>query len=308
VTAALTSKQYCFLLISGVRPSDCGQSLVDLLGVGMERVMKRLVSKSGSKIGDGFSSTARRVLAHGAFALAEFGLSEQCGAYLSALQFALQEEPPPFGTDLYADNFREAAKEGQWLLIAIISRAESAAGQSRAAWAHAGASTAQLEHQILKSFAVDLSRHVLVNLDLLDLVFPKALQTDFRKELRGLCPRFAADDAITNPAQNQPPVEALMQINFEVLRLISRAEMERRSIGVHCPRGNRSAVATMLEQLLEDQRRHYAYSAMLISARLKGRHEADLPGQLCAALRAFDRKVCEEPIEFSYHQRFGNYP
>lgn len=232
--------------------------------------------------------------------------------YLTALRAALWEAPLPFGTDVYADHYREASADGQWLAVSLISKAENAGDRARVAWSLAAGSIEPGERRVLKRYAVDASQHVLANVGLLDLVFPDMISTEFRRDLETLCPHYSmghAPDNVGEAGHGGPPtIDDFLQMNIAGLRMAVCAEMERHSVVSHCPAENRLPAVAALESLFQNGLRHVADTAVLIARRSRGGEPADLWPVFSAALRQFDRRTSEEPIEFSYHQRFGNYP
>jgi hypothetical protein len=255
---------------------------------------------------------ANRIYATALRALCKYDLTVECADYLKALRAALWDEPQSFGTDVYADHYRAAASDGQWLAVSLISKAEDAGNRSRSAWSLAATSVDPVEHRVLKRYAVNTSRHVHLNLKLLDLVFPDMIPADFRADLETICPQYTIGECPKDTARTDnprpPTIDDFLQMNIAGLRLAVRAEMERQSVIAQCSTESKHTASSALESLFLEAYLHNANTAMLIArrARLVGR--IDLRSVFCAALRQFNINTCEEPIEFSYHQRFGNYP
>lgn len=271
-----------------------------------------IVIHSGSDDRDLTDHAADRILAMAQLALSQCEHPVESTGYLVALRAALWEVPLPFGTDVYADHYRAASADGQWLAVSLISKVENAGDRARLAWSLAAGSIEPEERRVLKGYAVDASHHVLANAALLDLVFPDMISMEFRRDLETLCPHYSMEHAPDNVGEagdrRHPTIDDFLQMNIAGLRMAVCAEMERHSVIAHCPTEDRLSAVAALGSLFQDGLRHVADTAVLIVRRSRGGEPADLRPVFSGALRQFDRMTSEEPIEFSYHQRFGNYP
>lgn len=245
-------------------------------------------------------------------ALAQSDFRPAGSVYLAALKVALWEEPPAFGTDIYADNYRVASLDGQWLAIALIANAEREGGVARHAWSLAAFSADSEDRQVLKRHAVNESRNTLAYLTLLDLSFPEVISSAFRRELHELSPGYAMEQDLIvvdqSPDSRPPALDDFLQMNIAGLRTAVRVEMLRSALAVHCPFENLPAAATVQDIILRNEFRDIASIGILIERRVHGLEAVDISRLFCRGLREFNRRTSEEPIEFSYHQRFGNYP
>src|SRR5258708_7237822 len=96
----------------------------------------------------------------------------ECPSYMAALDWALEEEPPPFDTAGYAEIFRSSSSEARWMAISLITNAEREGDGAKRLWSLAACSDDPEVQHLLKCHAVDESRHALFYLALLDLTFP----------------------------------------------------------------------------------------------------------------------------------------
>ena len=194
-----------------------------------------------------------------------------CPQYLSALDNALIEEPPPFGTDAYADIYCEASQDGQWMAVSLITNAEREGDGAKRLWSLGACSDDENEQQQLKRHAVDESRHALAYLALLDLTFPDATSPAFRKELNALSPGFSMDQPLCavegSPYAKLPSIDDFVQMNIAEIRTALHHLMQRPALATHCPPDNRSRARSIQQSLLQDELYHVAYTAALIERR-----------------------------------------
>src|SRR4051794_8557221 len=106
----------------------------------------------------------------------------ECPKYMAALEQALSEAPPPFGTPEYAEIYHGAARSGQWLAMSLMTNAEREGDGARRLWSLAACAGSEEERRLLKRHACDESSHALAYLALLDLTFPGAAAPEFRAE------------------------------------------------------------------------------------------------------------------------------
>jgi hypothetical protein len=236
----------------------------------------------------------------------------ECPNYLAALEKALWEEYPPFGTELYADLYRDASASGQWLAMSLMTNAQREGDGSKRLWSLAACSDNDEEQQLLKRHACDESSHALAYLALLDLSFPGAVEPTFRAELNQLSPHFSMGQELFtvegSPYARKPTVDDYMQMNIAEIRTTIHHLMQRTALAAHCPAENLGRTTKILNSLLRDELSHVAYTAVLIERKANGAGPEKLQAMFRKTFRDFNRITSEEPIEYSYNQRFGNYP
>lgn len=241
--------------------------------------------------------------------------SVECPRYLTALEKALRDEPPPFGTELYSQIYAEASQSGQWLAISLMTNAEREGDGATRLWSLAACAFDAEEQQLLKRHAVDESRHALAYLALLDLCFPGAVTPEFRAELDGLSPHYSITKELfavaSSPYARTPSIDDYMQMNIAEIRTTIHHLMQREAIDRHCPVPNRQKAKRILNSLLKDELKHVAYTAILIERKSTGGGDnkaEEFESLFCKRFRDFNYQMSEELIEYSYNQRFGNYP
>lgn len=188
--------------------------------------------------------------------------------YLTALETALHYEPPPYGMPGYADLYRDAAQDAQWLVISLMSNAEREGDGAKRLWSLAACAEDDVVRQRLKRHAVDESRHSLAYLALLDLTFPGAVSAQFRTELDTLSPRYSMSQAPVavpaSPYARTPSVDDFVQMNIAEIRTAIHHTLQREAIAKHCPPQNAGRAGKILDVIFADELAHVAYSAELI--------------------------------------------
>lgn len=204
-------------------------------------------------------------------ALSHHDQQPECPKYLAALDKALDEEPPPFGTEEYSNTYRAASANGQWLAMSLMTNAEREGDGATRLWSLSACSDDENEKQLLKRHACDESSHALAYLALLDLTFPGAVDATFRAELNQLSPHFAMSQETYpiegSPYARKPSVDDFMQMNIAEIRTTIHHLMQRQALAQHCPPENMPRARKVLDSLLRDELSHVAYTAVLIEAK-----------------------------------------
>jgi rubrerythrin len=231
--------------------------------------------------------------------------------YFSALKRALWEEAPPFATELYANLYRTAAASGQWLAMSLMTDAEREAAAAKHLWSLAARTDNEGERHLLKRHACDEANHTRTYLTLLDLSFPGAIAPPFRSELDQLSPQFSMEKEFAGEGSRcatTPSLDDYIEMNLAEIRKTIRDLMRREALAAHCPTERMAQITELLNSLLRDELNHVAYTAMQIERKTDACQPNELQAEFCKRLRNFNRVMSEEPIEYSYNQRFGNYP
>jgi hypothetical protein len=194
--------------------------------------------------------------------------------YNQILRVALAEQPPPFSHQDYADTFRNAAENGHWLAISLMTNAEREGDGATRLWSMAACCPDERERKLLKRHAVDESGHAMAYLSLLDLCFPGAVSDSFRAELKTLSPGYTMnlepEIVRGSPYAHQPTVDDYIQMNIAEIRTSIHHLMQRAAIAKHCPIANAPKINHIMETLLQDELGHVAYTAELIDEKAAG--------------------------------------
>ncbi|WP_155420276.1 hypothetical protein [Burkholderia cepacia] len=211
--------------------------------------------------------TSERIYIAARVALSQSGLDDRCPTYLSALEAALEDDPP-YGARAYAAAYRGASQSKQWLATSLITNAEREGDGATRLWSMAACAEDAEEQQLLKRHAVDESGHALFYLKLLDLTFPGAVSPAFRTELRQLSPGYSMAQSLFvvegSPYGRPPTVDDFIQMNIAEIRTTIHHLLQRDALSAHCPPTTLPQVVKLLDTLLRDELSHVAYTGMLI--------------------------------------------
>ena len=234
----------------------------------------------------------------------------ECPRYLAALKRALWEEYPPFATDLYEEMYGSASSNGQWLAMSLITQAQREGEKAKRLWAlAANCGDNPAEQQFLKQQACAESKHSLAYLKLLDIVFPKAVDPAFRSELNQFSPNYSMSQELSSPnGGGQPSLNDYLNLNIDEIRTVVQQVFQLQAIPQHCAAGETEQAAKTLNKLLKDELNNIADTAELIEQKTMGQTAAELDAFFSKGVSDFNRARSEEPIEYTYNQRFGNYP
>jgi hypothetical protein len=248
------------------------------------------------------------ILATAKVALSQNSSSSNCRRYQAALTRALSAEPPACGTPLYRDMFCAAATEGQWIAMWLITSAVRQGTRASGLWPIA-ANFNSADGRILRQYAANLAERTRTQLRLLDVAFPNALDAEFRSELETLAPRLLAipDDVGLSPMVGSL-FDHVVGFNLAELREATLSALHPTALTQHCAIEAVEPAVKLLSDIQIGQLDDVAHSARWIDRASRARPVSELTAILCESLRRLERKTCEEAIDYTYHQRFGNYP
>jgi hypothetical protein len=234
----------------------------------------------------------------------------ECPRYLDALKRAFWEEYPPFATELYEEMYGTASSNGQWLAMSLISQSQREGEKAKRLWALAAACADNpAEQQLLKEQACGESKHALAYLKLLDTVFPESVDPTFRRELNQFSPGYTMKQELSSPnGGDRPSLHDYLSLNIDEIRTVVQQVFQLRAIPQHCMADVTAQAAKTLNKLLADELDNIACTADLIEQKTLSQTTAALQAFFCKGVSDFNRARSEEPIEYTYNQRFGNYP
>jgi hypothetical protein len=218
--------------------------------------------------------------------------------YFSALEEAIEAEPPPFGTKAYSDLYRGASSDARWMAISLITNAEREGDGAKRLWSLSACSSNRENQQLLKTHAVDESRHALIYLALLDLAFPGSTEPSFRLELQKLSPHYSMQMDLFavegSPYAKEPTIDDFLQMNIAEIRTTIHHLMQRVALAEHSPIENQSQIARILDSLLRDELNHVAYTAVLIDRIARNLTASGIFALFCKRFRDFNQITNEE--------------
>jgi len=194
--------------------------------------------------------------------------TEPLPEYAASLRASCAAHAPPFGMAWYGEKYRAVATDPAWLASSLIANAQKEGEGSTKLWALAGrAGDAETADQI-RLHAVDESRHALLYLAMLDLVFPDAVEPEFRPALDRISPRYGKKDhppAHSIAAPEEEVLDELIQMNIGEIRTRIHQLLLRPMINAHCAQAQREKLNAILDSLILDETRHIEYTARLIN-------------------------------------------
>jgi hypothetical protein len=187
--------------------------------------------------------------------------------YIESLRAACDGSPPPFGMRWYGERYRSLATDRDWLAASLVANAKKEGEGSRDLWALAGRTEHRAVAEQIRRHAIDESRHVLLYLSILELVFPEAVSADARPVLREeLSPGYTVRDPCPTASLATPceVLDCVVQINLGEIRTRINQLLLTPVITAWCPVGRRRTLSGLLASLMRDETRHIRYTADLI--------------------------------------------
>ncbi|OHX11504.1 hypothetical protein [Chromobacterium sphagni] len=218
--------------------------------------------------------------------------------YDAFLRKACQAAPPLFGDEEYADSYRQAAQDPQWLAVSLITNAEREGDGASRLW-NLAASTPDPEiSEQIRQHAVDESRHARAYISMLGMVFPTAVSRELMAELLTLSPGYGAhrQPQATPGSAFAHPITAddLIQMNIAEIRTRIHHLLQRPMLTSFCAPQTEEALLRVLDSLLYDETRHIAYTACLIERFAVETDPAELEALMLERMRDFDQITRQE--------------
>ena len=189
-------------------------------------------------------------------------------AYEQSLIDACEEFPPPFGTSEYGDIYREAAADPGWLVVSLITNAEREGDGAQRLWSLAASTRDPELAAKIKRHAIDESNHSKVYMTLADLVFPGAIESNFRAQMDVLSPGYTPVMSPIpkdgSPFAHSITLDDLIQMNIAEIRTTIHHMLQRPMLRAFCPPPSYPRVRQLQRGLLRDEIKHVAYTAELI--------------------------------------------
>jgi hypothetical protein len=254
-------------------------------------------------------ASSARIVAIARVALSQRHSGDGYATYFSALNKALEDEPPPFATKAYSDIYREASSDVRWMAVSLITNAEREGDGATRLWSLSSCSPDKENQHLLKIHAVDESRHALIYLALLDLAFPGITEPSFRLELQKLSPRYSMGMKVFavegSPYAKEPTIDDFLQMNIAEIRTTIHHLMQRLALADHAPPENRAQITTILDSLLRDELNHVAYTAVLIDRLARNVASPNIAALFRKRFRDFNQITNEELGEHAFDCSVG---
>jgi hypothetical protein len=192
--------------------------------------------------------------------------TEPLAHYEAALDEAVQSAPPPFGQAWYGEKYRSFAADPQWFATSLIANAEKEAEGSRKLWELVGRCPDPKIAEQVRQHAIDESRHALLYVNILEILFPDALDEKDREYAHSLSPKYTQHDfpPETDKASMESVIDELIQMNIGEIRTRIHQLLMRPVAIAYCPDETQDRLMRILDSLMEDETKHIEYTARLI--------------------------------------------
>jgi hypothetical protein len=193
--------------------------------------------------------------------------------YFNAVDAACDAVKPIFDTTNYFNTYRKLAENDNWFAVSLIKAAEREGEGATRLWSLSACSSDEREAQLIKRHAIDESGHSVAYLSLLDMVFPEAVDSDFRVQLKGLSPYYKMSDTPVEGANpeyaHNPTIDDYIQMNIAEIRTTIHHLLQREALWKYCPEESVSRVEGVLNKLLRDELAHVSYTGALIEEKVR---------------------------------------
>lgn len=221
----------------------------------------------------------------------------QLPLYSSVLRRACSDRQPLFGRKEYGQIYREAAGDPHWLAISLITNAEREGDGAGRLWSLAACTADYKLSRAVKQHGIDESFHSRAYINILDLIFPNAVDDGLRRQLLGLSPGYReVDQPIPipdSPYAHEVTIDDLIQMNIAEIRTRVHHLLQRPAVLTFCHDNKKASLTCILDRLLEDETKHVVYTAELIEARART-HPEEVEELFRARLSDFDEITREE--------------
>lgn len=224
--------------------------------------------------------------------------------YFEAVDAAGAAVKPLFDTTTYFETYRKLAENDNWFAVSLIKAAEREGEGATRLWSLSACSSDEREAQLIKRHAIDESGHSVAYLSLLDLVFPDAVDSEFRGELKALSPYYKMADTPVEGANpeyaHDPTIDDYIQMNIAEIRTTIHHLLQREALWKYCPPENVSRVEGILNKLLRDELAHVSYTGALIEEKVSELGLAKIKSYYERRLRDFHEITQEEVKNFEF--------
>jgi hypothetical protein len=200
-------------------------------------------------------------------ALAEHGVPA-LPAYRRALVSACEKHPPAFGRKAYADFYRRAARDPDYVALSLATNAQGEGDGAEHLWDLAASTPDPEVARQIQQHAIDEARHSRGYVMLLELIFPDRADARLLARLKKLSPGYTHKSRLRanrRSAYARPAtVDEFIQMNIAEMRTRAQHLFQRPVLLRYTRPAQRARVQRILDSLLRDETQHIAYTARLI--------------------------------------------
>lgn len=205
------------------------------------------------------------------------GLGRNYEQYADALVTSCERHPPPFGEAWYGERYRELSADPGWFAHSLVANAQKEGDGARKLWELAGRTPDPHIAEAVRLHAIDESRHAMLYLAMLELVFEDSVPEDAREALDSISPRYRSTDCPTPtpPSDFAVVLDEIIQMNIGEIRTRIHQLLLQPVIKVYCAPTKQTRLKATLDSLLDDETRHIDYTASIIDRAMTQQYRVD---------------------------------
>lgn len=196
--------------------------------------------------------------------LAAVSQGKDLNNYLSVMDEAFSNDPPPFLFADYGDAFRECAMNPYWMIQSLISNSVKEGEGARDLWTLAGRIENPIVREKVVQHAKDEAKHARMYVGLIKVVFPGALQKQDECRVLERAPSFPAVCVPDSEFySDEMIIDLLMQINLGEFRTRVHQLLMTPVLECICST-NLIKLEALLGVIAKDELNHLYYTAEII--------------------------------------------
>ena len=196
--------------------------------------------------------------------------------YSAYLMEACEIHSPLYGTAWYGDIYHQLVRKPEWFANSLIINADKEGYGSRQIWKFSQNIENQKYAELVRGHSIDESRHSKMFITMLDILFPTAIETEFREQLKALSPGYSKQNhPPTKPIttdhfmKEQTVIYELIHINLIEIRALILQLLLRPVLQAYVTPEALSKLTRMSDLLIHDEVNHIGYSAYCIEEFIK---------------------------------------
>jgi len=201
--------------------------------------------------------------------------------YQSVLRQACEINPPPHGMAWYGNSYRQFARNAEWFSNSLITNSAEEGTGSKQVWQFSEQIENQEFAQLVRNHSIDESRHSLMFVALLNIIFPTRIEADFRTQLKAFSPQYyhhkhpplvpISSDQIMD---EKLVMDEIIQINLLEIRALILQLLLRPVLQAYSAPKDLAKVTRMSDLLIFDETKHIEYSGYCIGRYIEQGHES----------------------------------
>jgi hypothetical protein len=191
--------------------------------------------------------------------------------YKTILRQACDIHPPPHGKAWYGNSYRQFARNAEWFANSLISNAAEEGTGSKEVWQFSQHIENQEFAQLVRNHSIDESRHSLMFVALLNIIFPTTIETDFRTQLQALSPQYYHHKhppiipiSSAQIMDEKLVIDEIIQINLLEIRALILQLLLRPVLQAYATPEDLPRITRMSDMLIYDETKHIEYSGYCI--------------------------------------------